>query len=670
MKLKLALTAFVLGTLFACESDQEHTRPAQVTAENIKDLKVPANFNFATTQNVEFNINVSGLKGQPLPNKRVNFFTADPDQGGELLASTYTNALGEANTSVLIPAYQSDLFVRVNASGFANSERVQVSNKVNLSFGGKPVGRSFNKGKAAQSGVIPAGGKYYYMGTFSTGSNAGLPSYLEPVGDNLSQQFLDDVDASLPERYDVPNNNPQYLASGNELDVVLSKKSDVWVTFVAEGAGYRNALGYYVFDTDNPPATVNDIDSVFIVLPNASLANSNGALNAGDKVKLGTFEAGKTVSWVLFQNAWDGSGVNLSKPKYYSRSAFNNESDASKKQHTVQLADIGRQLLLNGFEDLTRSTGSDDDFNDLIFYVTANPWEAMDISNVPPTTPKDDDDDDGISNESDDFPNDPSRAVTNNYTGTLAFEDLWPSEGDYDFNDMVVDYSIDQVLNGANKVVEISADWTVRAVGATFANGFGFTLGNLAAGQVSSVSGSDLQEGIISTASNGTETGQSKATVIAFDNVFNIIRSQGGSFVNTIKGNPYVQPATVSNSITFTTPQDQSVIGAPPYNPFIFINGDRGKEVHLSDRAPTDLANQSLFGSSADDSDPASERYYKNANGLPWAINITGSFDYPAEYQPIDDAYNNFSAWAASGGSLFPNWFTDAAGNRNASKLY
>jgi LruC domain-containing protein len=26
--------------------------------------------------------------------------------------------------------------------------------------------------------------------------------------------------------------------------------------------------------------------------------------------------------------------------------------------------------------------------------------------------------------------------------GTLAFEDLWPSTGDYDFNDQVVDYDL------------------------------------------------------------------------------------------------------------------------------------------------------------------------------------------------------------------------------------
>ncbi len=31
------------------------------------------------------------------------------------------------------------------------------------------------------------------------------------------------------------------------------------------------------------------------------------------------------------------------------------------------------------------------------------------------------------------------------FTGTLAYEDLWPGKGDYDFNDLVVDYDFDIV---------------------------------------------------------------------------------------------------------------------------------------------------------------------------------------------------------------------------------
>jgi len=53
-----------------------------------------------------------------------------------------------------------------------------------------------------------------------------------------------------------------------------------------------------------------------------------------------------------------------------------------------------------------------------------------------------DSDGDGIQDADDDFPNDPARAFINFFPaagyGSLAFEDLWPGKGDYDFNDLVV----------------------------------------------------------------------------------------------------------------------------------------------------------------------------------------------------------------------------------------
>ncbi len=53
-------------------------------------------------------------------------------------------------------------------------------------------------------------------------------------------------------------------------------------------------------------------------------------------------------------------------------------------------------------------------------------------------------DGDGVPNDEDDYPNDGDRAFDNYYPangpGTLAYEDLWPGKGDYDFNDLVLDY--------------------------------------------------------------------------------------------------------------------------------------------------------------------------------------------------------------------------------------
>ena len=674
MKTKVLSLALIAAFAVACQKDKEVQDIAspQVISD-IKDLKIPSNFDFSTAREVQASITVKGSKDQPLGGKRVSFYKGDPDQGAALLGVGVTNPAGMLDMPLQVPAYTEEVTVLVHANGFANKQVVSSLSDIKIDFGGKPAERNFGTGKmAGVQSLSPAGANYYYMGGFYTGKYGGFPFYLENPGDNISQQFLDDVNASLPENMPVPTNNPEYLTVGNELDVIVEDRSDVWVTFVSEGAAYRNSLAYYVFDTDNPPATPADIDSIYIVFPNASFLNGGGQLLAGDKVKLGTFDGGKTISWVLIQEGWNGYGVNINKTKYYSNIDFNtNEPQSSKRQHTVQLLDIGRQLLLNAFEDQTRSyNGSDDDFNDLVFYVTANPWENVNTGGIPPVTPEDDCDNDGVSDESDDFPCDASRAVRSTFTGTLAYEDLWPSQGDYDFNDLVVDYEIDHILNGSNLLVEVEADWTIRAVGAGFDNGFGWSFDGLNPNVVSSVNGQNLNEGLISNSANGTEGGQSSATIIAFDNVFNVMPNQGTQFINTLPGEATQSPVTVSNKVVFTSPQQQATVGLPPYNPFIFVNGDRTKEVHLADKMPTDLANVSDLGTGSDATDVNGNYTYKTANGLPWAIHISESFDYPAEFQPINEAYLNFAIWATSGGASNTDWFTDAIGNREVTKIF
>lgn len=671
MKLRAPLLILALSAAFiACKKDDTNQNPSTGISENIKELNIPAAFNFETAQEVHTRIEVQGLQGQALGGVKVSFYTAHPDFGGLPLGSGFTKTNGLLEMPLRVPAYQTQIYTRVHQAGIANIDSAQVQSLISMNFGGVLPQRKMKTSGTAVA-RIPISANYYYMGSFNTGSWKGLPHYLEAQGDNLSQQFLDDVDASLPEEAPVPTNNPQYLTSGNELDVVITQRSDVWITFVGEGAGYRNSLGYYVFDSNNPPTSAADIDSVFVILPNASLVNSSGELYPGDKVHLGTFDAGKTISWVLFQNAWDGVKVRVNNNKFYSNSSFNtNESNPNMRQHTVALSDIGRQLVLIGFEDQTRSNGSDNDFNDLIFYVSANPWEGIDVGSLPPVTPTQDSDGDGVADESDDFPNDPNRAVLNNYTGTLAYEDLWPAQGDYDFNDLVLDYSVDHILNASNEVINIDADWTIKAVGASFNNGFGFEFDNLSPSAISSVTGYDLQENYISLSSNGTEAAQSTATLIVFDDVYNLISTNGGAYINTEPGQNPVSPVTLNMAITFTNPTNQANVGIPPYDAFLIVDGDRGREVHLPGKDPTDLANVALFNTLSDATNAGTSYFYKTDNGLPWALNLSSTFAYPVETEPIDDAYLNFSQWAVSGGTTKTDWFQDILGYRNATKIY
>ena len=299
--------------------------------------------------------------------------------------------------------------------------------------------------------------------------------------------------------------------------------------------------------------------------------------------------------------------------------------------------------------------------------------EIQEIYNEQPNT---DSDGDGVPNDEDDYPDDPERAFNNFYPSddyaSLAFEDLWPGKGDYDFNDLVLDYQFKTVTSASNKVTEIYGNFAVRAIGASLPNGFGFQFpnDNIQANDIT-VSGYNLQENYITLNTNGTEAGQEKNTIIVFDNANNILQSTSGSGVNVNPSYPYVEPDTVTITIVFTQGiYSLSDIDIINFNPFLIVNKNRGKEIHLADYPPTSLVNESYFGTSQDDSNPGTGRYYKTKNNLPWAINITESFDYSIEKVEVTYAYLKFYEWAQSSGTSYPDWFKDEPGYRDDSKIY
>jgi len=334
----------------------------------------------------------------------------------------------------------------------------------------------------------------------------------------------------------------------------------------------------------------------------------------------------------LLANGWYNGQVNDPYYKFFSDPNFNPESTATLRQHTVLLNDLGRNLILLGIEDLKREGGNcDHDFNDAIFYITANPSQSIDLSNLPLIDYTGDDaDSDGITDENDDYPNNPDMAFNNYFFtegtyGTLAYEDMWPGTGDYDFNDLVIDYNFNQITNAENKVVEIYGEFILKAFGASFHNGFGIDLG-ISPNLITSVTGYKVQESWVDLNSKGLENNQTNAVIIVFDDTYNLMTHVGGIGVNTNPTYSFVTPDTTNIHIILSQPTSLAEIGIPPYNPFLIVNQDRTVEIHLPNLAPTDLADVSLFGTYRDNSNPANGRYYKTENNLPWAIKLIEKF--------------------------------------------
>ncbi|UXP32107.1 DUF4114 domain-containing protein [Reichenbachiella agarivorans] len=226
---------------------------------------------------------------------------------------------------------------------------------------------------------IPLMAQYQFLGGFN---ELGVPDYLDER-DVVSKQLLDDIDASLPESKPVPLFNPHLISSGYDNDIQLLDSADVWVTFVKEGAGYRNVLGFYSYDLSAPYLSTPSKEDITIIFPNVSGEGSGGGLVAGDKVKIGTFSANTGIGWVLIANGYLDNQVTDGSWVLYSNPNFNPESKKSDRYHNVLLNDPEEDLIILGFEDIRRDYAScDQDFNDAIFYVTANPIEAIARNNI------------------------------------------------------------------------------------------------------------------------------------------------------------------------------------------------------------------------------------------------------------------------------------------------
>lgn len=204
----------------------------------------------------------------------------------------------------------------------------------------------------------------------------GRPTYLTNA-DAISQEIKDFVNATLPES--TRNSDSAYFDDNVQSNTILVDTTDLYLTFLQENASWRNTLGFYTYDVDEPPTTFEDIDSLVIVFPNIDTAN---VLNVGDKVKLGTFLPGTGIGYFLMTKGWVGDTICLNSHIIFTDKRLNTFTDEENQQHTVLLHYEEGEMLLLGIEDQSRPTG-DQDFNDAVFYITAEDFKAVDTTDIP-----------------------------------------------------------------------------------------------------------------------------------------------------------------------------------------------------------------------------------------------------------------------------------------------
>ena len=255
------------------------------------------------------------------------------------------------------------------------------------------------------------------------------PIYIDEIDSNMTSEAVSDsllntIETELPESQDIKEANPEFLNPVYTPWVTMSESGQVFTTFIDEGASYRNSLGYFTFndntfddlskqdiDTDGSGVVsfseldaVNGVNTGW-VFPNASETGAGGQLNAGDTVALGGgefFEVGTNIGFMLVQDGWKGDNiepetaqmlysVDFLNPEASALATISTDSSTNSSRHiAIMFADESKSQIIMGFEDLHRTDNlsnthhykSDEDFNDAVFIIHANPVTAIRGSNI------------------------------------------------------------------------------------------------------------------------------------------------------------------------------------------------------------------------------------------------------------------------------------------------
>lgn len=155
---------------------------------------------------------------------------------------------------------------------------------------------------------------------------------------------------------------PQLFSDNVQGQIVLTKQSDVYVSYVTESASVPSTLGFYSY-TGGGPSSPNDVDRK-VAFPHVSSA----VLQPGDSRRLGNFPAGTVIGFFLVVGGYHENTVNWSKPTYWTNYSWN---EGSNRQH-VLFSEQKCSNIVMAFEDKNIATGSDKDFNDIVFIISDN----------------------------------------------------------------------------------------------------------------------------------------------------------------------------------------------------------------------------------------------------------------------------------------------------------
>ncbi len=713
-KFALLLTLGVV-VFTGCQKSKKNNGNTPTTITNVNDIKVPSGFNWESSQNVTVSAAITDTRFGTA-NHMISVYDGDPNNGGNLLAQGSASTSTPYTGALYLPKTLPNLYIVKTSpdnSKIITAVSLASSTSVSVSFGDKDP-NAFPTVRVAQNRITADcssgctstitsstsnlnvnngdvicvtgnnitvnfsninGGTIRVCGTNVTLQNCNLngsstllitssgSATASSLNYNSSSATLQN-DGSLTIGGSISDNgiftnNGTFSCAG---DFNINSNAGAFANF-----GTMNVSGN--FNNNGPSSNVNEGS---IIITGAFQQNSgagafvnkcnlraNGHYNQNSAVKnYGFIKVGGTLT------INSGTELGVYNSAMISTNGFTSNSKVVGYGATSFLKITGG-LTLNSGGGVSGAVqvSSTNSFNSSYLFSGAALGNSVYIATsgcnsegngAPVVT---DTDGDGVPDATDAYPNDNTKAYNNYYpsstgSATVAFEDQWPSKGDYDMNDLVMGYQYKVVTNAANVVVQVTGNYSLYATGGEFGNGFAVEF-PVATSKVSGVTGGYLVNG------------QTNATIELFSNMRDhMAQWNTRPGVATSPAKAFTIVFNVSSGPTIST------FGLNCYNPFIWHNA--GKEVHLPGKRPTSLADASLFGTSDDNTNVGANRYYVTSTGLPYALDVPiMPFRYPVEDTDITMAYLHFADWAQSSGSSFTDWYSNTAtGYRNSAFIF
>lgn len=570
--------------------------------------------------------------------------------GTEPLYAGYTDGQGRFEGTIELPSYIRKAYVLTPA--FYARTLLEATRSGDMLTASAESGAPANaapastRAKEYHSTAVERDGWKTWLGSYDT--TYGSIGY-EYKGDLKVKNYgaLLKAHASV---FDTTKKCPEEYRSSR--DLYLEKSAEVVITLLGSNTCWNSSMGYYYYKTGNKPKSLADAD-VVMIFPNTQdgrWSNSPWESRLYQGVERGTavqliyypeiadgskagattvFPADYRIGFVLATNAWTNR-LRAGDKKYRAATSdglsVNNNGVAYQTPRTAVFRYTNKKSGINSVLFSFEDHNNDENFSDVVFTMTSNPVDA--VTDIPSVDVND------------------GKKTANVLRGIYAFEDLWPSRGDYDMNDVMVRSDYEKVFNEKG-IFEESFMLKTFANFAGNANGLAVTLTGAAAD-------AKLE---FSVRKPGAETFEAadferdgKVVLLTPD----VKETMGATYRITAKYDAPVAEAQAGTIKPFIYRTDRDGLTA----------GKRW-EVHIPYEAPTARAEMSFFGTNDDKSVPEKGIYYVRAENYPFAFFLSGAndgdvaklLDQTNEKSPIDQVYPAYAEWAATNGEKNKDWY-------------